>query len=402
MASFSENKYFLLNIFLLTFCILPYIPRNKICAEMNVIQSRAADQIAEIKKESFGKCVDGTEAELYILRNTKGSEAKITNYGGTLVSLKIPGKEGNFEDIVLGFDSIEEYQRSDLYFGATIGRYANRIAGAKFSIDGIEYSLARNDGKNNLHGGNRGFDKVFWEAQYLTSNSCPSLELVYLSIDGEEGFPGNLTAKVCYTLTDENELKIDYSATTDKPTIVNLTHHSYFNLAGHGNGNILSHQLSIHADKFLTVNEEFPLTNGIIQVEGTPFDFREAKPIGKDIESEDPQLIKCGGYDHSFVLNEKNGKMALAASVYETSSGRLMEVFTTETGLHLFTANSMDGNLRGKGEKTYGNKSGFCLETQHLPNSPNRPDFPTTLLKPGEVYTSTTIYKFTTCESQFA
>lgn len=366
---------------------------------MNKIQSTSAEKIAQIKKESFGRGADGTEAELYTLRNLKGSEAKITNYGGTLVSLRLPDKEDKFEDIVLGFDSIEEYQKSNLYFGAIIGRYANRIAGAKFSIDGAEYILAKNEGENNLHGGYKGFDKVFWDAQPAIALNSQTLELTYLSADGEEGFPGNLTAKVSYTLSDENELKIDYSATTDKPTIVNLTHHSYFNLAGHGSGNILSHQLSINADKFLTIDKEFPLANGVVPVEGTPFDFRQAKAIGKDIESGDPQLIRCAGYDHNFVINNSGKKMVMAASVFEPSTGRRMEIFTTEPGVHLYTGNSMDGTIQGKGRKIYGNKAGFCLETQHFPNSPNRPDFPTVLLRPGEAYTSTTIYKFTASDN---
>jgi aldose 1-epimerase len=328
-------------------------------------------------------------AEIFTLTNSKGAEIQITNYGATVMSLKMPDKNGIFDDIVLGFNSVKEYQteaylKSNPYFGAIIGRYANRIAKAEFSIGETEYKLAANNLGNNLHGGRKGFDKVFWQSKELETENGSAVEFYYLSKDGEEGFSGNLAVSVIYTITNKNELQIEYTATTDKETVVCLTHHSYFNLAGHGNGDISSHQLQINADKFMPVDENFLSTGEIISVDKTPFDFRKSSEIGRN------------NFDHSFVLNSKLGEMSLAATVFEKISGRKLEVFTTEPALHFFNGSSLDGSLTGKSGNVYGSQAGFCLESQHLPDSPNHPEFPTTLLKPNEVYKSQTIYKFST------
>lgn len=378
-------------------------PSNSV--NQTTLNSNSATNSAEtqktnkVKKESFGKTADGTEAEVYILTNAKGAEAKFTNYGAALTSLKMPDREGKFADVVLGFDSIdgytnEKYQKANPYFGAIAGRYANRIAGAKFSINNQEYKLAANNGKNSLHGGVKGFDKVFWQGKEVSAANGAAVEFTYSSKDGEEGFPGNLTAKVTYTLTDENELKIDYSATTDKETLVNLTHHSYFNLAGEGSGDILTHELKINADKFTPIDAESIPTGELKSVEGTPFDFRAAKEIGKEIDADNEQIKNGKGYDHNFVVNGENGTLRQAAVVTEPKTGRIMEVLTTEPGIQLYTGNYLDGSLAGKSGGKYAKRTGFCLETQHFPDSPNRPDFPTTLLKPNETYKSSTVYKF--------
>jgi aldose 1-epimerase len=341
-----------------------------------------------LTKESF-------TAEIFNLKNRLGSEICLTNFGATVMSIKMPDKKGNFDDVVLGFDSAEKYQtedylKSNTYFGATIGRYANRIANAKFSIGGTEYKLEANNFENTLHSGSKGFDKVFWNANKFTS----SVEFTYISKDGEGGFPGNLSAKVVYSLNDNNELQIDYSAATDKETVVCFTHHSYFNLSG--KADILSHKLQINADKFMPINEKALSTGEIIPVNGTPFDFRELKEIGKEIASNDHQILNGNGYDHNFVLNGEATSKRLAATVIEEISGRKLEVFTTEPGLHFFSGNSFNQNLIGKQGKSYEPRSGFCLEPQHFPDSPNHPEFPTTILKPNEFYKSQTIYKFST------
>jgi aldose 1-epimerase len=358
-------------------------------------QNNAMKSVVKIKKESFGKTRDATQADIYTLTNASGAEVKITNYGGTVVSLKMPDKAGKFDDIVLGFESIsgytnEAYLKANPYLGAIIGRYSNRIGKAKFKIGVTEYKLTANNGENSLHGGKQGFDKVFWQANPNEKSS--SIEFSYLSKDNVEGFPGNLTAKVVYTLTDNNELKIDYTVTTDKETVVNLTHHSYFNLAG--NGDILSHQLQIFADKFTPIDDKSIPKGDNRSVAGTPFDFREPKEIGKDINAKDEQLINGKGYDHNFVLTGETGKMRLAATVTENKSGRKLEVFTNEPGIQLYSGNYLNGSLTGKYGKIYAQRTGFCLEPQHFPDSPNRPDFPKTLLKPNETYTTSTVYKF--------
>jgi aldose 1-epimerase len=345
-----------------------------------------------VTKAPFG-LADGRSVEIYTLANSKGSEARIMTYGGTVVSLKVPDKEGKFGDVVLGYDSLADYQKATAYFGALIGRYGNRVGKGKFSIDGKEFKLAVNNGVNHLHGGLKGFDKVVWTASPSVQADGAHLELSYLSRDGEEGYPGNLNVKVEYVLTENNELKIIYSAVTDKPTVINLTHHSYFNLAGAGQGTILDHQLTLNADRFTPTDSGSIPTGELRSVKGTPFDFIKATAIGSRIDQNDEQLKFGNGYDHNFVLS-KDKPLGLAATVYESTSGRVMEVFTTEPGVQFYTGNFLDGAIKGKNGQDYPRRSGFCLEAQHFPDSPNQPKFPSTVLRPGKTYTQTTIYKF--------
>lgn len=316
----------------------------------------------------------------YTLTNNNGVEVSITNYGGTVTSIKVPDRNGVFGDIVLGYDTIEEYMRNPRYLGALIGRYANRIAGGRFSLNGVEYQLAQNNnGANHLHGGMRGFDKRIWKV----SETPASLHLEYFSPDGEESYPGNLTVAVDYSLNDQNELRIEYHATTDKDTIINLTNHSYFNLAGHGT--ILDHELTLRADSFTPVSDELIPTGEIRAVDGTRMDFRT------------PRVISEGGYDHNFVLNDwQLGSVRSVAKLREPKSGRVMEVFTTQPGIQFYSGNFLDGSLIGKGGVAYQKYAALCLETQHFPDSPNQPNFPSTVLRKGETYNETTIYKFTT------
>jgi aldose 1-epimerase len=341
-------------------------------------------------KISWGNTPEGQPVELYTLTNAKGSEARIMTYGGVVVSLKVPDRTGALGDVVAGFDSLEGYLTPPPYFGAIIGRYGNRIGGGRFSVGGKEYVLAKNNGPNHLHGGLRGFDKRVWSAKQL---SPQSIELSYLSKDGEEGYPGNLSATVTYTLTDAHELRIEYSATTDKETVVNLTNHSYFNLAG--DSDILGHEVVINADRFTPVDKGLIPTGELKSVAGTPFDFRTAKTIGERIEQKDEQLIFGQGYDHNWVLNRTGPGLETAAKVTDSKSGRVMEVLTTEPGLQFYTGNFLDGTLKGKG-RVYTKRSAFCMETQHFPDSPNKPAFPSTVLKPGDTYRTTTIYRFST------
>jgi len=346
-----------------------------------------------ITKAPFGTA-DGKNVDLYALTNSKGTEARITTYGGTLVSLKVPDKNGKLGDVVLGYDSLADYQKATSYFGALIGRYGNRIAKGKFSIDGKEYKLAVNNGVNHLHGGLKGFDKVIWTASPSIQADGAHLDLTYLSRDGEEGYPGNLNVKVDYVLTENNELKIVYSATTDRPTVVNLTHHSYFNLTGAGQGTILDHQLTLNADRFTPTDSGSIPIGELRSVKGTPFDFTKATAIGSRIDQDDEQLKFGHGYDHNFVLDKNGEALSLAATVYESTSGRVMEVFTTEPGVQFYTGNFLDGSIKGKSGQNYPRRSGFCLEAQHFPDSPNQPRFPSTVLRPGKIYTQTSIYKF--------
>lgn len=341
--------------------------------------------------QSFGTAPSGEPVEIYTLTNAKGVEARIATYGGTLISLKVPDRTGKMDDIVLGFDSLDGYLKDHPYFGATIGRYGNRIAKGKFSLNGVEYTLAKNNGENALHGGPQGFHRKVWKA----TRRDQSLELTYVSKDGEEGYPGALSSTVTYTLTDTNELKIDYSATTDKDTVLNLTNHSYFNLAGQGEGDILGHQVQILADRFTPVDAGLIPTGELQNVAGTPFDFREPHAIGERINGAHQQLKRGKGYDHNFVLNQSGEPPKLAARVTEPKSGRMMEVLTVEPGLQFYTGNFLDGSLVGKAGKKYDFRYGFCMETQHFPDSPNQPKFPATVLKPGARYLTTTIYRFT-------
>jgi aldose 1-epimerase len=348
-------------------------------------------------KSSWGKTPDGAEVELYTLKNKGGIEVAITTYGGAVVSLKAPDRHGTLEDVVLGYDSLDGYVNDKVYFGAIIGRYANRIGHAKFTLDGKAYTLAKNNGENTLHGGIKGFNKAVWTAKEIAAKNGQALELTYLSKDGEEGFPGNLQVRVVYTLTDSNELEIEYSATTDKDTVVNLTNHSYFNLlgVGPGTGDVLGHVLMIEADKFTPVDSGLIPTGELRDVAGTPFDFRKPTAIGARINEDNEQLKLAGGYDHNFVLRRKMGDpISLAARVVEPASGRILEVWTTEPGMQLYTGNFLDGSIHGKGGVVYTKHMAFCLETQHFPDSPNHPKFPTTELKPREHYHTTTIYKF--------
>jgi aldose 1-epimerase len=352
-----------------------------------------AEAKSKMQEQSFGKTEDGQPVNLYILSNRNGMEAAISNYGGTVVSLKVADRNGKFEDVVLGYDNLDGYATGKAYIGATVGRYANRIAHATFTLDGVNYTLAKNDGDNHLHGG---FNKRVWTANDVSGPAGQALELTYLSKDGEEGFPGTLPVKVVYTLTDQDELKIDYSATTDKNTVLNLTNHAYFNLAGQGNGDILQQQVMIRADRFTPIDATSIPTGELRSVKGTPFDFTNSTAIGARIDQDDQQLKLGRGYDHNWVLNNATpGSLFLAAQAYDPHSGRVLEVLTTEPGIQLYTGNFLDG-VHGKDGKVYNRRYAFCLETQHFPDSPNHPNFPSTELKPGQHFQSTTVYKFST------
>jgi aldose 1-epimerase len=359
-------------------------------------QASAPAQKGGIKSEAFGKTSGGAQVTVYTLSNAKGVEARIMNRGGILVSLKVPDRQGTIGDVVLGFDTLDGYLKENPFFGAIVGRYGNRIAKGHFTLDGHEYTLAINNGENALHGGLKGFDKQLWTAKPGETKDGPSLTLSYVSKDGEEGYPGTLTATVTYTLTNANELRIHYHATTDKPTVLNLTNHSYFNLAGQGNGDILGTHLTINADRFTPVDKGLIPTGELRSVEGTPFDFRKPTAIGARIEQPEEQLKLGGGYDHNFVLNGQAGTLRLAARATDPKSGRVLEVLTTEPGVQFYTGNFLDGKIVGKGGKTYGRRYGFCLETQHYPDSPNKPSFPSTVLRPGATYDTTTVFKFST------
>lgn len=343
-----------------------------------------------IKVEPFGKTADGQAVDVVTMTNGKGIEAKVITYGGIIISLKAPDREGKPGDIALGFDNLDGYLRGHPYFGAIIGRYGNRIGAGKFVLDGVEYKLAVNNGPNHLHGGIKGFDKVVWKIELAQAKGDEAiLKLSYLSKDGEEGYPGNLRCTVTYTLTADNELKIRYEATTDKATVLNLTNHSYWNLAGQGNGDILGHELMLNADRYTPVDEGLIPTGELKSVKGAPMDFTRPMAIGSRIKQ-----VDIGGYDHNFVLNGKAGKMQLCATVYEPTSGRAMEIRTTEPGVQFYTGNFLDGTLTGKDGKVYKKHYAFCLETQHFPDSPNKPNFPSVVLRPGEKYDTTTVHKF--------
>jgi aldose 1-epimerase len=350
-----------------------------------------------MQKRDFGKTEDGQQIDLYTLTNKNGMEVAITNFGGTVVSLKVPDKDGKFADIVLGYDDVSGYESGKAFLGATVGRYANRIAGGKFVLDGTTYTLPTNDGPNTLHGGLKGFSKRVWTAKDVSGPSGQALQLTYLSKDGEEGFPGSLSAKVVFTLTNTNQLKIDYSATTDKDTVINLTNHSYFNLSGQGEGDILGHELTLHASRFTPVDATLIPTGDLRSVKGTPFDFTKSTPIGARIEQDDEQLKLGKGYDHNWVLDGGGaGILHLAAQAYDPKSGRILDVLTTEPGIQFYTGNFLDGTIHGKDGKVYNHRYAFCLETQHFPDSPNHPKFPTTELKSGQRYHSTTVFVFLT------
>jgi aldose 1-epimerase len=341
-----------------------------------------------VTKKPFGKLKDGTPVDLYTLKSGK-LEADNMNYGGVVVSLKVPDRTGRVADVVLGFDNFDGYLLPPPYFGALVGRYGNRIAHGKFTLDGKEYTLPKNNGDNTLHGGLKGFDKHIWDAHI----EGESLSLTYVSKDGEEGFPGTLTATVKYSLLPDR-LRIEYNATTDKNTVLNLTNHSYFNLAGQGEGDILNHEVTLNADRYTPVDSGLIPTGELRKVEGSPFDFRTPHKIGERINNDDEQLKFGKGYDHNWVLNKKGNEMSMAARVTESTSGRVMEVFTNEPGLQFYTGNFLDGTITGKAGKNYKLRYALCMETQHFPDSPNHPKFPTTELKPGQKYHTMTEYRF--------
>ena len=342
-------------------------------------------------KESFGKTPDGKQVDLYTLTNTSGIRARITSFGAILVSLEVPDRDGSLADITLGFDKLDGYLGVHPYFGAIVGRYANRIGKAAFKLDGKVYKLAANNGENHLHGGTKGFDKAVWRLEDLGVKGAGAMvKMSYISEDGEEGYPGNLACSVTYTLTEDNKLEISYDAETDKKTVVNLTNHSYFNLAGQGTGDILGHELMLNADKYTVVDKGLIPTGENRSVKGTPMDFTTPMTIDSRIGQVE------GGYDHNYVLNSRGGTLALAAKVYEPTSGRVMEIYTDQPGVQFYTGNFLDGSVTGKAGKVYQKNYGFCLETQHFPDSPNKPDFPSVVLLPGQRYATVTVYKFST------
>lgn len=349
------------------------------------------DQIA---KKPFGTLPDGREVELFVLTNHAGMKVSITTYGGIVTKLTAPDRRGHFADVVLGFDRLDHYISGHPYFGAIVGRYANRIANGSFTLDDETYALAVNHNENHLHGGITGFDKHLWQARPQSTPDGPWLQLNYVSADAEEGYPGRLDVTVTYTLTHDNALRIDYRAATDKPTPVNLTNHSYFNLAGQGNKSILDHRVSINADRYTPVDAGLIPTGELRKVKNTPMDLREPVAIDENIDIDDEQLSLAGGFDHNWVLNKAEAELSLATRVCDPATGRVMEVLTREPGIQFYTANFLDGSLSGKEGAVYTRRCALCLETQHFPDSPNRPEFPSTILTPGDLYDTTTIYRF--------
>jgi aldose 1-epimerase len=351
---------------------------------------------ASVKKEAFGKTADGDAVEQYTLTNTSGTTAKIITYGAILTELDVPDRDGKRGDVVLGFDNLKDYLAGHPYFGATVGRVANRVANSEFTLGGKKYKLAANNGSHSLHGGRKGFDKVIWKAEPETVADGAALKLTYVSKDGEEGYPGTLTVTVVYTLTNDNALRIDYTAKTDKATPVNLTNHTYFNLAGARSGDILNHELTIAADKYTPGDDALLPTGEIKPVKDTPFDFTKPTRIGERIEQlkGNPDKGNPGGYDLNYVLNSEGKKLALAARVSEPNTGRVMEVFTTEPGVQFYTGNFLDGKQKGRGGVVYKKHGGFCLEAQHFPDALHHDKFPSIILEPEQTYKQTTIYKF--------
>ena len=350
-----------------------------------------------VEKASYGTTKDGEQVDIYTMKNDNGMIVKFLSYGGIITEMDVPDRSGQNGDAVLGFNNLADYETKSPYFGAIIGRYANRIGGAKFTLDGVEYKLPANDGPNSLHGGDKGFDKRVWAVKPVQAGAgSAAAELTYVSKDGEEGYPGNLTVHVTYTLTNANEFRMDYEATTDKPTVINLTNHAYFNLAGNGSGSIEGQLMMINADRYTPIDSTLIPTGELAPVAGTPFDFRYATPIGARIRSGDEQLVYARGYDHNFVLNRTGNGLELAARAYDPETGRILEVLTTEPGIQFYTGNFLDSTLLGSAGKQYRQTDAFTLETQHFPNSPNKPNFPSTVLRPGETFKSTTVYKFLT------
>ena len=364
------------------------------CAIMTATTT-SANTSSTITKSDFGKAPDGQPVDLYTLRNSKGAEACIMTYGGRVQKLLMPDKHGKFADVVLGYDTLDGYLSPDCpYFGALVGRYGNRIGNATFNLEGQTYTLAKNNHGNSLHGGLKGFDRVVWTAKPSIGTHGPQLVLAYVSKDGEEGFPGNLEVTAIYTLTEKNELKLEFTAKTDKPTVLNLTHHSYFNLAGQGSGDILNHLVRINADQTTPVDSGLITTGAFADVAGTPFDFRKSTAIGARINDPDPVLQYGPGYDHNWVINKPLGQFGFMARVVEPKSGRVMEVWSDEPGLQFYTGNFLDGTITGKEGRVYQRHGAFCMEPQHYPDSPNKPNFPSVELKPGQTFHNTIVYKF--------
>jgi len=363
----------------------------RVCALVFALATIVADMQGQVTKQPFGKTPDGTEVDIYTLKSA-AIEVRVITYGGIVQSIKVPDKNGKSADVVLGFDSLDGYtggpKPNPAFFGAIIGRYANRIGGGQFTLDGKTYHTPLNDGANTLHGGPKGFDKAVWKAKEIPHG----VELTHVSPDGDSGFPGTLTAVVRYTLVGK-DLKIEYSATTDKDTVLNLTNHSYFNLAGQGKGDILQNQVKINASRYTPVNDNLIPTGELAPIEGTPFDFRKPGVVGARINDDNDQLKKGHGYDHNWVL-DSGGKFSEAAEVYEPSSGRVLQVLTDQPGVQFYTGNFLDGTIAGKGGKAYQRREALCLETQHFPDSPNHPKFPTTELKPGQKYHTVTVFRF--------
>jgi aldose 1-epimerase len=372
-----------------------YVDINKISSGEN--DPGGSARAEKMNKRTFGKNSNGVEIELYALSNKRGMQAIIITLGATVVSLDVPDKRGEFADVVLGYNSLAEYLTDVAYLGAILGRHANRIAKGQFRLGDVTYTLARNNGENHVHGGIRGFDKVVWTARDISTDKVDALELTYLSKDLEEGYPGNMSVRVVYAITPENELKIDYFATSDKDTVVNLTNHSYFNLGGHASGDILQHELMINADRFTPTDSTSIPTGELRSVKDTPFDFTRPTEIGLRASQSNEQLAYGHGYDQNFVLNQSEGvSSSLGARVRELKSGRVLEVWTSEPGMQLYCGNYLDGTIKGKSGTAYQKHQGFCLETQHFPDSPNQPNFPSTVLKAGAQFRSTTIFKFFT------
>lgn len=363
-------------------------------ATLSSCQKESDQAKAGITKQAYGKLPDGAEADLYTLRNADGMQVQITNYGGIVTSIMTPDKNGKFEEVTLCMDSLDNYVKGNPFFGALVGRYGNRIAKGKFTLDGKDYTLVTNNMGNHLHGGKVGFDKVLWTATPVDGDE-PALKLTYTSKDGEEGYPGNLAVEVVYTLQKDNALKIDYQATTDKPTVVNLTNHTYFNLTGNAKRDILAHEVTINADRFLPVDKTLIPTGKLQPVAGTPFDFTKSAVVGARIDdSTDVQIQYGGGYDHAWVFSDTSNTLKPIATIYEPTSGRTMNVSTTEPAVQFYTGNFLNGSVTGKGGVVYGKRFGLCLETEHYPDSPNQPAFPTTVLRPGQTYKTTTVYQF--------
>ena len=351
-------------------------------------------QPPKFSRTPWGATADGESVDLCALRNASGMELRVATLGGIISALRVPDRDGAFDDVVLGHDAITGYQPNPTFFGCLIGRYANRIAAGRFTLDGATSTLARNNGPNHLHGGNKGWDQAVWRAEPFERAAAVGLVLRHSSADGDEGYPGTVTAQVTYTLTDRNELRVDYQATSDRATVINLTQHSYFNLAGSRANDILGHELTLNAEAFTPVDEVLIPTGEIVPVDGTPFDFRTPTPIGARINQSEVQLQRGRGYDHNFVLSRQGDAPSLAARVHEPLTGRTLEITTTEPGIQFYSGNFLDGTITGKGERVYGQRGGFCLETQHFPDSPNRADFPSTVLRPGQQYRSSTVFAF--------